>query len=157
MDVFKHDRRASGAVLFAILLVGGGVAFFSGGSASDRRQGAGGDLAALEKAIADGQADGATWARYAGLLSERGSHRQAAEAYRQALETDPVNRELLFQRGSTLARAGDADALFACLREYCDNDPRLTYDLLKRPEFKSYLAKERFRKIQEEALSQYLD
>ncbi|MFH1022342.1 MAG: tetratricopeptide repeat protein [Planctomycetota bacterium] len=153
----SHPRLPAVLVLAATAGVWAAVFLWP---AAGGRGGAGGGtaaLASLERVIATGRADGATWFAYAEGLRAAGRLAHAAEACRKALELDPFHREARFLRGATLADRGDADALHAYLYDLVLSDAKLTLDLLERPACHPFLADPRFAALHEEARRQAMD
>ena len=73
------------------------------------------------------------------------------------LENDPYNRQARLQCASCLASAGNSDAFYAFLRSTLLVDPKLTLNILGRPEVGGYLGEERFVVLQKDAVAQSLD
>jgi len=111
----------------------------------------------LQQAIMQSDATSETWIRYADKLFELGQHARAAVAYRRVLEGDPYNKQARLQCAMSLAALGRPDDFFTFLKATLLVDPRLTLNIMGRPEASSYLAEGRFQALQKEAVAQSLD
>lgn len=114
-------------------------------------------LAQLQHAVAAPDATPATWLRYADKLQESGQFPRAAIAYRRVLESDPYNKDARLQCALSLAKAGSADDTFSFLKATLLLDPRLTLNILGRPEVATFLAEARFQSLKKDAIAQSLD
>jgi hypothetical protein len=150
----QHSRHPAVLVLAVCAVV---VLTYFRASSSDARQQAGANLEEIELAIADPDAPGDLWLLYGERLSECGRYGHAIMAFRQVLELDPYCRPANIDCATAFARGGDADGLYEFVSELVLMDPRLTQDVLARPEFQPYLSAERFRALQSKARTQSMD
>ena len=152
--MIQHSRQPAAAVLLATL-VAGVVYVATTTTASDPAVGPA--LAQLEMAIADPDASAETWLVYAQQLQQAGRSAHAIAAYQRVLETDPFSRTANLQCASVLAQTGDADRLYLFLGKLLLLDPRLTQDILGRPESQRYLTEDRFQSLLAQARVQSMD
>ena len=111
----------------------------------------------LERQIGAGKADARTWFEYGECLRRLGQYGQAAEAYEQASRLDPINRDIHFVRGLSLALADDRERLFQYLSDLALTDCRVVFEILERNELRPVLGEPRFRRLHEDARGQVVD
>ena len=143
------------AIATLLLVLAAGILFLMSlrkdASAADAQ------LAALQQAITQPDAPAEAWIRYADKLFALGQHARAAVAYKRVLEGDPYNKQVRLQCAMSLAALGKPDDFFTFLKATLLVDPRLTLNIMGRPEVSSYLAEARFQALQKEAVAQSLD
>jgi len=116
----------------------------------------------LEKRISAGKVDLDTWRQYGQRLCEARRFKDAAKAYRSALEIAPADRIAREGMAMSLAQAaspghGD-DALYEFLHHLIDNNQaRMVQELFKKPEIDAYLSQERFSRLLTDATNQAID
>lgn len=146
--------RRTPAVLVLVLATAGWAVVLRGQST---RGGEIGELSALQIAAAAPAATAADWRNFAEALQAAGRFAESAQAYQKALEREPYNRQMKFDRAIALARTGDADAFFECMRDLSITEAKLAVEILDRAESQRYLSEDRFRVIAQEAASQARD
>jgi hypothetical protein len=146
-------RRLPAIATLLIVLVGGGI--FLG--LTRERGGSDAELVKLQQKIAQPDAKSADWLRYADKLQRVGQLARAGAAYQRVLEGDPYNREARLSGALCLARAGNGDAFYGFMKSTLLVDPKLTLNILGRPEAGGYLGEERFVILQKDAVAQSLD
>jgi len=153
----RHRRLLAAGVLCAALLAPPLLLLLVGSEASGRASRGGDSLAQLERRIAEGEADAATWSRYAQALEEAGRYGHAAAAFARVLEREPYQRDLHRRRVMALARHGDADRLYAVLDELVLADAPAALGVLESSELAAYLEQERFTDLLVAARIQAMD
>lgn len=157
MSVLQYRRLPAALVLGTGALLMLALLLVPTGRTSSTRTTSSDDQAGIDQRIAAGEADAATWLGFAHRLDTHGRHAHAAAAYQQVLSLDPYHREARIGRVGALARAGDDEALYRCLRELTVTDPPLALDLLSRAEVKPFLAQPRFHMLAQDARTQAID
>ena len=152
--MIQRSRKPAATVLLATLIAGS-VYVYTTKAASDPTDGP--TLAQLEVAIADADASPETWLFYAQQLQLAGRSAHASAAYQRVLEADPFSRTANLQCAIVLAQLGDADQLHAFISQLLLLDPRLTQDILGRPETQRYLSADRFQSLLSQARVQSMD
>ena len=136
-------------------MVAGSV--FTYGTRAESRGTDGPTLAQLEVAVADADASAATWLLYAQRLQQAGRLAHASAAYQRVLELDPFSRTANLQCAVVLAQTGDAEQFYGFMGKLLLLDPRLTQDILGRPESQPYLTADRFQALLSQARVQSMD
>lgn len=152
--MIQRSRKPAAAVLVASILAAGAYTWSTGAGATGNPVT---PLAELERAIADPNASLATWLLYAQRLQQEQRFSHAALAYQRVLEDDPYSRAVSLQCANALALAGDADRYHGFLSDLLLIDPRLTQDILSRPESHPFMAAERFQTLLQQARAQAMD
>ena len=147
-----YSRKPAAAILLATFIVG---AVFVHATRPTERQIR--PLQQLELAIADPEASPEVWLTYAQQLQQDGRLVPSALAYQRVLEADPFNRVANLQLALTLARLGDANRLYALMSKLLLVDPRLTQDVLNRPELQVCQSEDRFQALLGQARVQSMD
>jgi hypothetical protein len=129
----------------------------AGALRSHPSSGQAGELEALQIAVARADATATDWQHYAEALAGRGRFAESAQAYRKTLDLAPHNRQVKFDRALVLARTGDGDAFYECMRDLSLTEAKLAVEVLDRPESQRYLSEDRFRTVAQEAASQARD
>lgn len=159
-NTIKHHRVGPALILAAFGLAGT-ILLRTADSASVVAAAADADPAALkaqlEQRIGHGRADAALWRQYGDCLSRLKDPSGAAAAYAKVLEQDPMNRDVRFLHAVALASAGHADPFYGAVSDLILDDPRLTCEVLDRPESHAYLTSARFRRLRDEARAQAID
>lgn len=162
MDTIKHSRFWPSVILIAcaVGVVAGLRASGSVVAAAGARTVRGDPMALkvqLEQTIGRGHADAAVWRQYSECLMRLGDPAGAAAAYAKILELDPMNRDVRYLRAVALASAGEAEPFYDVVSDLSLDDPRLTCEVLDRPESRHYLAASRFRRLRDEARAHAID
>ncbi|HVS73342.1 MAG TPA: tetratricopeptide repeat protein [Phycisphaerae bacterium] len=149
-------ERSRGPAIAIVILVLAAAGLFLGfarkhASASDAR------LLELQQAAAKPDALPATWLAYAQALDQARQFPRAAAAYERVLETDPYNKTARLACASCLARAGASDPFYAFMHSTLLVDPKLTLNILGRPEAAGYLPEPRFQSLHKEAIAGSMD
>jgi tetratricopeptide (TPR) repeat protein len=152
MKMFQRPRLPAIATLLLVLVAG--IVFLG---FARRQGGVDADLAKLQRAVAQPDAKPADWLRFADKLQQTGRFAQAGVAYQRVLENDPYNREARLHCAASLAQAGNGDVFYGFLRSTLLVDPKLTLNILGRPEVGGYLGEQRFQVLQKDAVAQSLD
>jgi tetratricopeptide (TPR) repeat protein len=127
----RHARKPAILALVGSILVAAGSLAATG---QFRAPGSATSIDALERAIASGSADAATWNSYGDALRADNRFAHAAAAYQRALELDPDRPLARFNAALSLAQAREPDQFFAFFSHLTMNDPKQAVDLLDRPE-----------------------
>lgn len=115
------------------------------------------ELEFLEKQIAQGNTNAATWLRYAQGLAEDGKFHQAAQAGRKVLNIQPYHREARIAVALYLARANDRTGLLDYMRGLTYEDAKMAVDLFDRQELAPWSGDEAFIALRREARQQSMD
>jgi tetratricopeptide (TPR) repeat protein len=91
----------------------------------------------LERTIASGSAEAATWNAYGDALREHKRYAHAAAAYQRAIELDPDRPISRYNAALALAQANAPEKFFPFFTQLTVNDPKQAVDLLERPELAS--------------------
>jgi tetratricopeptide (TPR) repeat protein len=149
------QRTRTPAITALLIVLAVGYFFLVGlrraGNAADAQ------LAELQLAIAQPDAKPAAWLKFADKLQQLGRYSRAVVAYQHVLENDPYNRDARLQCALSLALAGNPQEFYVFMQGLLQVDPRLTLNVLQRPEVSTYLAEGRFQSLQREALAQSTD
>ena len=156
MTTTREQYSRHPAILVLVVCAVVGLTYFQAVT-SDAQQRTGANLAEIELAIADPDAGSDLWLLYGQRLSECGRYDHAIMAFRQVLKLDPYCRPANIDCATALAHEGDADGLYEFVSKLVLMDPRLTQDILGRPESQSYLSAARFRAVQSQARVQSMD
>ena len=113
-------------------------------------------IQALEKKIADGDKSAATWLAYAEALKPKDPAR-AATAYKEVIKLEPAKNQARFQCALCLANAGNSNELYDFLTDLVLAEPKLSMQILDRPETQKYMGEERFTALKTEAKNQAMD
>lgn len=143
------------AVVLAVCLTV--AAGYLAATRTEARVAAGPSLAQLEVAIADPDAGGDTWLRYAQRLAECRRYAHAAQAFQKVLERDPSSRAANLQCAAAMARSGDAEAFYTFAHDLLKIDPRLAQDVLLQTESQPYLREARYGELLTQARIQSMD
>ncbi len=148
-----HSRIPAAAILLALFVLGVWplLAHRSAGSVDDTQ------LLALQEAVAQPGAKAADWQRFAEKLQALGRDREAVQAYQRVLEKDESSRPARLQCALCLARVGDRDVFYAFMRATLAVNPKLTVEVLDRPEAQPYYSEQRFQALRREAAAQSMD
>ncbi len=114
-------------------------------------------LPELERRIADAPASVEVWGVYGQRLYDAKQFDRAALAFGRVIELQPYNRPARFQRGLSLAGAGDTEGVFAYLQETLYTEPKLVVELMDRPELRPFMGDAKFAQLQKDARSQAMD
>lgn len=154
----RYSRKPAA---FALLLSLAAGLTALGATGQFHRSGADGNsIDALERAIASGRNDVATWSSYAQALQEKKDFVHAAAAYGRALELQPAEGEiqkLRFNAALCLGQSGNADAFFTSFAQLTSTDPKLAVDVLDRPELAGLRADSRWAAAASSARAQAAD
>jgi tetratricopeptide (TPR) repeat protein len=150
----RYSRRPALLVLGLCALVA--FACYKAG-ATNGSQAAGPSLEAIERAIADPDAGADLWLLYGQRLLDDKRYGHAVMAFERVLEKDPYCRAANLHCATALSLAGDADRFYAFVEKLVLIDPRLTQDILGRPESQPYLQAERFKSVESQARVQSMD
>lgn len=152
--MIQHSRKPAAVVLLATFVAGAAYVY---STTTESRLADGPTLAQLEVAIADADASADVWLTYAQRLQQAGRLGHAIEAYRHVLELDPFSRTANLQCASAMAQAGQPDEFHGYLSQLLLIDPRLTQDILGRPEMQRFLTEDRFQAVLAQARVQSMD
>ena len=152
--MIQRSRKPAAIVLLATFVAGAAIV---SSTTTESRLADGPTLAQLEVAIADADASAETWLAYAQRLQQAGRLTHSIAAYQRVLELDPFSRTANLQCATVLAQAGNAGPLHAFLSKLLLVDPRLTQDILGRPEAQRYLTEDRFQSLLSQARIQSMD
>ena len=111
----------------------------------------------LEKRIADGDKSAATWLAYAEALAKAKEYKRAATAYKEVIKLEPAKTQAKFQCALCLANAGEKDGLHEYLKDLVLAEPKLTMEILDRPETQKFMTDDRLVALKEEAKNQAMD
>jgi cytochrome c-type biogenesis protein CcmH/NrfG len=119
-------------------------------------------IQALEKRMADGDKSAGTWSAYAEALAKAKEHARAANAYKELIKLEPGKKEAKFQCAVCLANAAQGenrylDELYNFLNELLLAEPKLTMEILDRPETQKFMGEDRFVALKTEAKNQAMD
>jgi tetratricopeptide (TPR) repeat protein len=115
------------------------------------------DIASLEQKIEGGDKSAGTWLAYAEALVKAKEYGRAAAAYGEVIKADRGKKEAKFQRAICLALAGRGDELYDFLKEMVLIEPKLTMEILDRPETQKFGGEARFTALKNEARDQAMD
>jgi hypothetical protein len=151
--------RRTPALIVLLVTVGLGVGYVLAWDKVERFwRGAGDrDIASLEKKIEGGDKSAATWLAYAEALARAKEYARAATAYGQVIKVEPGRKEAKFQRAICLALATRGDELYEFLKEIVLTEPKLTMEILDRPETQKFGGEARFAMLKNEARDQAMD
>ncbi|HVX86735.1 MAG TPA: tetratricopeptide repeat protein [Phycisphaerae bacterium] len=150
-------ERSRGPAIAVVLVVLAGAGLFlgfvrkNGGGVNDAH------LRQLQQAAARPDALPATWMAYAQALEQAAQFPRAAAAYQRVLETDPYNKTARLACASCLARAGATDPFYTFMHSTLLVDPKLTLNILGRPEAARFLPEARFQTLRKDAIAGSMD
>jgi tetratricopeptide (TPR) repeat protein len=130
----RHARKPVIIALFASLTLAAGGLAAAGQFRSARGPAS---LEDLERAIASGSADAATWNAYGDALRTHKRYAHAAAAYQRAIDMDPDRPLTRFNEALALAQSNAPEKFFPFFTQLTINDPKQAVDLLDRPELVS--------------------
>jgi Flp pilus assembly protein TadD len=151
--MIQRPRIPAIATLSIVLVAG----FFFLGWARRGNSADAAELAELQAEVAKPDAKPEMWLRYADKLQRVGQLTRAAAAYQQVLEKNPYHREARLNCATVLAQAGQSDTFLAFLKATLAVDPKLTLNILGRPEVGRYLNDPEFQTLQKNAVAQSMD
>ena len=152
--VHTHSRLPAGITLLSVLILGAVPLLAQRGGRGGAEEA---QLSELQVAIAQPDAKPAVWLQYGQKLQSVGRYAQAALAYRRFLENDPYDRQARLQCANCLVKVGDKDEFFVFMQSTLASDPKLTLEVLTRPDVQGYLAEGRFQSLHKESIAQSMD
>ena len=119
-------------------------------------------LAALKAAVEKPDPKPETWLKYSQALQSVKDYKGAAVAYDQVLKADPHQRDALLGCAYSRAilgqsNAGDDENFYKFMHATVEVEPKTAKAIFERPEAAVYLAQERYRILQREAIAGWMD
>jgi tetratricopeptide (TPR) repeat protein len=154
----RYSRKP--AILALVLSLAAGITALAATGQFRTTVSAPGAIDTLERAIASGRNDAATWTAYATALQQQQQFTHAATAYQRALELHPDFEQvtqLRFNTALCLAQSGDANRFFTFFTHLTATDPKQAVDILDRPEVSSMRADGRWSAAASTARAQAAD
>jgi hypothetical protein len=151
--MMRHRRLPAIGVL--VLVVGLGALYVR--SWGRGASGDGASIPDLEKQIARGKVDAATWNTYAGKLVEAKRFDNAATAYKKVLELEPANRGAKMGAAISLAKAKDEEEFYKFMSDLTASDAKMAMDIFDRGECQAWLSQQRFATLKNDARAQAMD